>query len=246
NSVLLPGLLFLIGLHSPQDALQQHYKAAESHRREGKVAAAEIEYRAVLGEAYHRIGKIHLRLKDYAEAVAALEPASAYQTDSEQTLIDLAIAYFDAGLPEKAFKPLREALALNQKSPTVHQMLGKNYFMIGEFEKSAGELETARKLAPDDYDVAYTLGLAYLKLGQLAPAKLIYDRMLTQLGDRPQLHIVFGRAYRETEFLAEAIEEFKKAVALDPKFPRAHYYLGLTYLLKDGGSRLGDAAEEFK
>src|SRR5262249_29647388 len=56
--------------------------------------------------------------------------------------------------------------------------------------------------------------------------------------------IVFGRAYRETEFLAEAIEEFKKAVALDPKFPRGHYYLGLTYLLKHRGSRLGDAAEK--
>src|SRR5262249_1608772 len=27
---------------------------------------------------------------------------------------------------------------------------------------------------------------------------------------------------------------------------RAHYYLGLTYLLKDGSEKLGDAAEEFK
>jgi hypothetical protein len=25
-------------------------------------------------------------------------------------------------------------------------------------------------------------------------------------------------------------------VALDPGFPRVHYYLGLTYLLKDGAS----------
>ena len=70
--------------------------------------------------------------------------------------------------------------------------------------------------------------------------------MLAQLGDRPQLRIVFGRAYRETGFLSEAIEEFKKAVALDPHFPRAHYYLGLTYLLKDGAARLPDAEQEFK
>ena len=55
-----------------------------------------------------------------------------------------------------------------------------------------------------------------------------------------------GRAYRETSFLPEAIEEFKRAVALDPHFPRAHYYLGLTYLLKDGAARLDDAAAEFK
>src|ERR1700754_4876179 len=70
--------------------------------------------------------------------------------------------------------------------------------------------------------------------------------MLGRLGDRPQLRVVFGRAYRETGFLPEAIEEFKRAVELDPHFPRAHYYLGLTYLLKDGATRLDDAAAEFR
>ena len=119
-------------------------------------------------------------------------------------------------------------------------------FMRGEFARAVTELETALKLAPRDYDAAYTLGLAYLKQNQIAPAKQLYARMLRQLGARPQLHIVFGRAYRETGFLAEAIEEFKKAVALEPKSSRAHYYLGLTYLLKDGSSRFNDAAEEFK
>jgi len=118
--------------------------------------------------------------------------------------------------------------------------------MLGDFDKAAAELQTALKITPDDHDIAYTLGLAYLKLHQLPPAQQIYGRMLAQLGDRPQLHIVFGRAYRETGFLVEAIDEFKKAVALDTNFPRAHYYLGLTYLLKDGASRLLDAEHEFK
>ena len=98
--------------------------------------------------------------------------------------------------------------------------------MLGDFVKSAAELQTALKITPNDYDIAYTLGLAYLKQHQFAPAQQIYERMLRQFGDRPQLRIVFGRAYRETGFLAEAIEEFKKAVALDLHFPRAHYYLG--------------------
>src|SRR6185503_5968254 len=78
------------------------------------------------------------------------------------------------------------------------------------------------------------------------PAQQIYQHLRAQLGDRPQLRVVVGRAYRETGFLAEAIEEFKKAVALDVHFPRAHYYLGLTYLLKDGAARLPDAEREFK
>ena len=87
-------------------------------------------------------------------------------------------------------------------------MLGKTYFMLGDFPRSVGELEAALKLSPKDYDIAYTLGLAHLKQHEFAPAKQIYDRMLAQLGDRPQLHIIFGRAYRETSFLPEAIDEF--------------------------------------
>ncbi len=30
------------------------------------------------------------------------------------------------------------------------------------------------------------------------------------------------------------------------RFPRVHYYLGLTYLYKDGAARIPDAIEEFK
>lgn len=246
RSTFLPLLFLLIAFQTPQDSLRQHYERAEADRRAGNLAAAEAEYTDILAEAYTELGKIYSAQKKYREAVPVLERAAAYRPDSQDVLVDLSIAYFDNEQYQKALEPLKRAVALNPQSPGAHHMLGKTYFMLGEFAKSAGELETARKLAPNDYDVAYTVGLAYLKQHQLAPAKQIYDRMREQLGDRPQLHVVFGRAYRETGFLPEAIEEFKKAVALDPHFPRAHYYLGLTYLLKDGAARLNDAAEEFK
>src|SRR5215475_1865735 len=229
-----------------QDTIKQHYEAAEAHKRAGNPAAAEAEFAAILAEGYGRLGKIYLAQKAYEKAAPALEAAALSRPEAPEALIDLAVAYFGAGKYEKASEPLRKALARNPNSAAARHMLGKTHFMRGEFDKAAAELETALKLAPRDYDVAYTLGLAYLKQGQLAPARQIYSRMLSQLGDRPQLHIIFGRAYRETVFLAEAIEEFKKAVALDPKSSRAHYYLGLTYLLKDGTSRFNDAAEEFK
>src|SRR5215813_11994534 len=229
-----------------QDTIKQHYEAAEAHKQAGNLAAAEAEFAAILAEGYGRLGKIYLAQKAYEKAVTVLEAAALSRPEAPEALIDLAVAYFRAGQYEKASEPLRKALARDPNSAAARQMLGKTNFMRGEFAKAAAELETALKLAPRDYDVAYTLGLAYLKQGRLVPAKQIYSRMLRQLGDRPQLHLIFGRAYRETVFLAEAIEEFKKAVALDPKFTRAHYYLGLTYLLKDGTSRFNDAAEEFK
>jgi tetratricopeptide (TPR) repeat protein len=247
RSTFLPLLLLLAAFQqSPQDSLRQHYEAAEAHRRAGNLPAAEAEYKTILAEGYGKLGKIYSAQKLYQEAVTTLESAALYGPDDQELLVALAIAYFDAGQYKKALEPLSKALARDSQNTGAHHMLGKTYFMLGDFAKSAGELETALKLAADDYDLTYTLGLAYLKQHRFAPAKQLYDRMLQQLGDRPQLHIIFGRAYRETEFLPESIEEFKKAIALDPHFPRAHYYLGLTYLLKDGTARIKEAAEEFK
>jgi len=125
-------------------------------------------------------------------------------------------------------------------------MLGKTYFMLGNFDRATSELQIALNSSPKDYDVEYTLGLAYLERREIAAARGIYDHMVQQLGNRPQLRVLIGRAYRETGFLSEAIEEFKKAAALDPQFPRVHYYLGLTSLLKDGTDKLGDAKQQFK
>jgi tetratricopeptide (TPR) repeat protein len=242
----LPLLLLLFVFQAPQSGVRQHYEAAEADRRAGKLEAAEAEYAAILAESYARLGKIYSAERRYREAIDALESAARYRPDSQDVLVDLSIAYFDAGQYQKALGPLGRALAADPRSVGARHMLGKTHFMLGDFQKSVTELEAALRLSPDDYDIAYTLGLAHLKQHELAPARQIYERMLARLGDRPQLHIIFGRAYRETSFLPEAIEEFKKAVALDPHFPRAHYYLGLTYLLKDGASRLDDAAAEFK
>jgi tetratricopeptide (TPR) repeat protein len=125
-------------------------------------------------------------------------------------------------------------------------MLGKTYFMLGDSAKAAGELEIAMKLAPHDVDLAYTLGIAYLVSHKVDSARQLFDKMLTEFGDQPQLHVVIGRAYRESGLLPEAIAEFQKAIALDRSYPRAHYYLGLTYLLDEGQPKLGEALEEFK
>ena len=239
-------LLLVLGCQSPRDTIREHYEAAEAQRRAGNLASAENEYTAILAEGYAKLGKVYSAQKEYKSAITALEVAAKYKPDAQDVLLDLAIAYFNSEQFAKALIPLSNIRSRNPQNVGAHHMMGKSYFMLGELRKSGEELQAALKLAPNDYDVSYTLGLVYLKQRQFDPAKLIYDRMLAQLGNRPELHILFGRAYRETGFLPAAIEQFKRAIALDERFPRVHYYLGLTYLLKDGVSKLDDAAEEFR
>src|SRR5213080_3165109 len=124
----------LLPFQSSRDSIRQHYEAAEAHHRAGNLAAAEGEYVAILMEAYHRLGTIYTAQANYQEAAGALETAAAYRSDSPQVLVDLAIAYFYIGQYPKAIEPLGKALAVTPQSSAAHHMLGKTYFMIGEFE----------------------------------------------------------------------------------------------------------------
>jgi len=239
-------LVLTAAFRAADDPIQRHYNAAQGLHKAGRSAEAEAEYRAALGEAYRSLGKVLLAGGEYNKAAKALDRAGADAGASETLLIDLATAYFYTQEYEKAIAPLTKALAGSPRNNSIHHLLGKTYFMLRRFDEAARELELALKSAPGDFDISYTLALAHLKRQQLAPARQIFSRLLQKLGDRPEVHNLFGRAYRETSFLDEAIGEFKKALALDPKYARAHYNLGLSYLLKDGTLKLKEAAGEFR
>ena len=54
--------------------------------------------------------------------------------------------------------------------------------MLGDLGKSITELETAAKLAPNDMDVVYTLGIAYLRNRQPEAAKQLYSSLVKVSG----------------------------------------------------------------
>jgi tetratricopeptide (TPR) repeat protein len=246
RSTLVALLLFLIPFQSANDSFQKNFEAAEALRRAGNLAGAEAQFREILAEAYYRLGRVQIAQGNYLKAAETLETAATSRPQSADVLVDLGVAFFYLEQYQKAIVLLGKALSLEPNNARAHSLLGKTYFQVGEFQKADDELKTTLRLTPKDYEVTYTLGLALLKRQQLAAAKQLYNEMVAQLGNRPQLRVLIGRAYRETGFLAEAIDEFKQAIALDPRLERVHYYLGITYLLKDGMTRLADARVEFE
>ena len=185
------------------DLFRKHYEAANAAHRAGNYAAAEAEFKVILGQAYETLGKIYSAQGKYEASVAAFESGNAMRPTSNAGLIDLSIAHFHLGQFAKGIEPLQRVLATDSQNPIAHHMLGKSYFMMGEFDKAARELQQTLKVSPGDYDAEYTLGLCYLKQKNVAQARQLYERMAHRLGNRPALRVLIGRAYRETGFLAE-------------------------------------------
>jgi tetratricopeptide (TPR) repeat protein len=239
-------LLLPLVFQSPQDKLKQHSEAAEAQARAGNFAGAEAEYTAILAEGYRAVGRIYSAQQKHKQAIAALEAAARYQPAADETLSELAGTYFEAGLFDKALQPLHRAIALNPKNSTAHSLLGKTYFALREYDKAAAELRAALEFGAIDFDTGFTLAIAYLQQRQFKDARQVFDWMIQHLGDRPELHVVMGRAFRVAGRLPESIDEFKRAIALNPTLARVHDNLALAYLMNEGASRLADAEQEFK
>lgn len=184
-SLLLLPLVF----QSPPDRIKQHYEAAEAQARAGNFAGAETEYTAILAEGYRAVGRIYSAQQKHKQAIAALEAAALYQPASDETLSDLAVTYFDAGLFDKALQPLNKAIAVNPQSPGAHTLLGKTYFALREYDKAAAELKAALEFGANDFDTSFTLAIAYLQQRQFTDARRVFDGMLLHLGDQPELHV---------------------------------------------------------
>jgi tetratricopeptide (TPR) repeat protein len=242
-SFLLPPLSF----NPPQDTtLAQRYEAAQELVRAGKLAEAETELKAILAAQYRRLMKTYGALSKREPALEAAEAAANYQATDSDLLIEVAVAHLEAAQFDKALDPLLKAAQLQPNNADVHRTLGKTYFALGDYEKSASALEVAVKLAPKDFNSSFTLAITYLQQRQFTNARRVFDSMIAEFGEQPQIHIAIGRAFREAGRLPEAIEEFKRSIALNSQFPGAHYNLGLAYLWNEGGSAVASAEEEFK
>lgn len=242
-SFLLPPLSF----NPPQEAtLAQRYEAAQELVRAGKLAEAETELKAILAAQYRRLMKIEGALTKRELALEAAETAANYQPTDSDLLIEVAMSYLEAAQFNKALDPLLKAARLQPNNADVQRTLGKTYFALGDYEKSATALEVAVKLDPKDFNSSFTLAITYLQQRQFTAARRIFDSMIVEFGEQPQIHIAIGRAFREAGRLPEAIEEFKRAIALNSQFPGAHYNLGLAHLLNEGATAVASAEEEFK
>lgn len=229
---------------TPPDELARHLSAAETYQLSGDLDGAAVENRAVVAIALQRLGTVAIREGQYQRALRLLGDSLAINDDAGART-DLAIAHMRLLQVEQATAAAQAALRLDDKNARAHHLLGKLYYMKRDYAAARAELERAVVLDPD-LDAAYTLGMTYLWLKDTARAKLLFEEMQLALNNSAVAHTLFGRAYEETDFPAEAEREFRQALALDPKAPRAHFYLGYVILQHGGAERLGEARAEFE
>jgi tetratricopeptide (TPR) repeat protein len=143
--------------------------------------------------------------------------------------VEAAGVWFRNGEVSKAKELLKSVVAKQPSNARARGLLGRIYVFEGDSDDAIQEL-TASVDLQDDFETGYFLGIAYLKGKELELASDWFHQLETRMGDSAALHVLFGRAYLIAKFPQQAITEFGKAIVLDPKYPRAHAFLGYAYL----------------
>lgn len=135
------------------------------------------EYAARLSAHYDQTPNVHYFLgtlrkfqSDYAGATKEYERELQISPKNADAMVELARLAIDDDRLEQAMSWAKQATTLEPNSSATHAVYGDAMLRSGDAEHSAGELEIAKKLAPDSASVRFQLANAYRHLHRTADA----------------------------------------------------------------------------
>jgi len=231
-------------------SMQQHYDAAEHFQGDNDLEQAAFQYQLFLSDALRVIADNRAHIGEYKESVTLFDNALKLTPNDAALQMD----YAEAALAAKDFAKTqilaREAInsyPKNLKSADVahaHSVLGSALWETGDRTESIQQLETAVAIDPT-IEHFHALSTEYLTQQDKQDAARLFAVMVKVFGDTAAVHMDIGRSYGVADDPEEAIQEFKKSINEDDRFPEAHYSVGASYLLKAGNVYFPEAKAEF-
>ena len=181
---------------------------------------------------------------DAKAAVAMLRALPADPDASRQTKIAqlLGVAYYHADDPLKAIETLTSVVdrlpAESLERREAEQVLGFSSFVAGRFTDAIPRLESTRRWAPDNLELAYALGQAYIQTQRPDDARKVIASAYRVDPASAAAHLLAAQIMVRLEMDDQAATELASALKKDPRTPNANYLLGQMALFR---GRLADA-----
>ncbi len=213
----------------PGALLKRTYESAKSALAAGDIVQAELGFKQTVALGLRQLGSLSIAEARYDEATRELDEALKVEPDNPDIATDAAIAWFHVGEIKKAQQLARSVVAANPRNARAQNVLGRIDLYRADFPAAVTDLQAAVAL-DEDFETSYFLGIAYLKAKRTADARQWFQHLQEKMGDSAALHVLIGRAYSISHLPEPAVAEFRKAIELDPKYPRAHALLGYSIL----------------
>jgi tetratricopeptide (TPR) repeat protein len=225
------------------EELQKRFAQARAAKEAGDLPAAARANEKLIALGLREMGKLRMAENAYPET-AEFYRRSLELEDIPTAHADLAIAYLLADRLDVSLAEAGKALASDPLNAAIWTVQGEALIKKKEYRAAVESLQRSLALRADA-EASYALANCYLRLKEKEKAAAIFQQMTAASGERSDLHVLFGIAYRDASMHDEAILEFQRALALNPKAPGVHYLLGLSYLWRNEWAPTPEARSEF-
>jgi tetratricopeptide (TPR) repeat protein len=224
-----PFSFFPHAAEQPAEILKRSFESAKAALASGDQEEAKRQFQRTIALGLRQVANLAASQSRFEEAERELDEALRFAPADQDIAVDAAIISFRAGDVRKALQLAQSVVQQNPRQARAHNVLGRIDLFRGDFAAAITDLRVA--VAQDEeFETSYFLGLAYLRAKQFSDGQQWFEHLQQTMGDSAALHVLMGRAYSIAHYPESAVNEFRKAIQLDPKYPRAHSLLGYSIL----------------
>ncbi|PYV42281.1 MAG: hypothetical protein DMG06_14560 [Acidobacteria bacterium] len=222
----------------------EHFRLATEAHRQNNFDVAEREYHRVLSrkpkfaEVYQNLGILYHQQRRFREAAQRLQTAVSLKPDLLEAQVFLGIDRYMIQDFKGAIGPLERVLRSTPSERQAGLYVALTYLALDQPEKAARQLRKTAQYFPEDAEIAYHHGEAYLEAVRQRMA------LLHQAGNGSALsHWALAISAEQKGDRVGTILEYLKALVIEPNTAELYWRLAIA-LHKADVSELAAAAQE--
>ncbi len=208
-----------------------------------------------LAHMFNKIGVAYFNRGEYVEAKEALHNSIAIEPEEAKHYNGIGNVFLSMGLYEEAIEAFETAISYDDKLPYPYNGLGNLHTIKGEYIEAIDKYIEAIRIE-QTYDAPYNnIGIVFTLNGLYKEAadKLTQAININKPDPAPlycsrgwnYLHQSLNSDKKDDDCLGKAVKDLKKSIYLDRKYYLPYGYLGVAYLLKEGGKWRDKAHENW-
>jgi len=179
--------------------------------------------------ALSNLGVLYSRTGRADQAITVYRQALRVSPDDQAVLLNLGLVYLRLEEHARALPLFARVVALDPKQMQARQLAAVCRVYVGELAPAIHDLEQLRAGAPEDENILFLLGFAYLKSNDSERGKAVFEQMFQTLGPVRGQFLLGKASYEATRF-PQAEESFLEVLRLDSNFAGARLELGKVYV----------------
>jgi tetratricopeptide (TPR) repeat protein len=170
-----------------------------------------------------------MRRKNWDQAIALLRAAERLEPKMTGIRLNIGLAEYRRANYPAAIGPLSSVVKEQPDQEQARYLLGLCYSFLEKYREAAATLEPLWAKRSNDFVYLYVLSISAFHAGNKELDERASEQLVKVGGDRPEFHLLMGKALLNHDEEEKALEEFQKAEATNPNLPFLHFNLGLAH-----------------